>query len=272
MKTKTTLKTLLIIIFFTVAAMQAKTQIVYTDLEPDIIIMDTIRQDDEHECYLLDLNNDSFTNFEVCIKYWWTFQFPENRYVQFFIDNSLNRVAVDENDIFKAKYLNLNDTINQQLVWPTISYGATICVKAFGGNYCPINEKYYGLRILQGTDTLYGWVRIHATLEQAIIKDYAYNATPGEALLAGQISLNTQNVQQNCINIFTQNKLLIIDFENTLIPSGTVKILNTIGGIVFIDHINSLYSEINLSNLVTGVYVVKVETGYGVYIKKIFLQ
>ncbi len=269
MKTKTILKILLVLLFIT-ATMQAKTQIVYSDLEPDAILEDTIITPTEPECYMLDLNNDGTSDFQICIIYFVQLPDPPARTVRItVVENTQNKIAVNENDELKALFLNSNDSINEQLTW-TI-HSAIICTNSTIGNYlCPSDEKYYALAIKINGLLHYGWVRIETTLEQAIIKDYAYNTTSNQMILAGQMSLNISNAQMSNIIVSFISNNVVIDFSNVLNPNGLVSITNTLGNIVYNEAIDSNYTEINLANFASGMYIIKLETTYGIITKKIF--
>ncbi|MDD3875663.1 MAG: T9SS type A sorting domain-containing protein [Bacteroidales bacterium] len=272
MKTKTTLLIFITTLLISLFAAKTNAQIVYTELNPYVLIEDTIREDDEPEYYNLDLNNDGSIDFDVWII--WTLSQLSSvnvRSVGFIPIDTTVAVAINQQNNI-AERMDIHSLINNELTW--INYAnITICAFAIMINYpCPMGDKYYGLKIIKDTFTFYGWVRIESTLEQAIIKDYAYNATPGAQILAGQTSLNIQNTQQNYLDVFVQNKVLLINFNNNLLPNGTVKVLNTNGTAVLNNQITSTNNQINLSHLTAGIYFVNIETTYGIYNKKIFIQ
>ena len=74
-------------------------------------------------------------------------------------------------------------------IWSVFNLG-----RCFGGDpVCPYDwknkvDKHLGLRFNIKGKTHYGWARIDVSSPtQWIIKDYAYNATPNSAILAGQV-------------------------------------------------------------------------------------
>ncbi|MDD3877149.1 MAG: T9SS type A sorting domain-containing protein [Bacteroidales bacterium] len=271
MKTKTTLKIFIAAMLISLFAAKTNAQIVYTELNPYVLIEDTILSDSEPECYMLDLNNDGPIEFEICI--YWGIQFPgpSFRILRITQIDLINNIIVDENNPSHALYLILNDTIKEESTWSINS--AIICGYAPGlYRPCPMGDLYFGLKFYNDNNIHYGWVRLEATWEQAIIKDYAYNATPNAPILAGQTSLNIQNIQQNYLNVFVQNKVLLINFNNNLLPNGTVKVLNTNGTAVLNNQITQGNNQINLSHLTAGIYFVNIESTYGIYNKKIFIQ
>src|SRR5262249_7821660 len=55
------------------------------------------------------------------------------------------------------------------------------------GFWINIKDRFAGLKLIVGADILYGWVRMDAKLKKhLIIKDYAYNSTPNQPILAGE--------------------------------------------------------------------------------------
>lgn len=60
------------------------------------------------------------------------------------------------------------------------------------GNWPNSIDKYLGLKLVKGTQAFYGWVRLNVQISFPIngailiLKDYAYNSSPNESILAGQ--------------------------------------------------------------------------------------
>lgn len=50
------------------------------------------------------------------------------------------------------------------------------------------NDGFLGLRLISGRQTFYGWVRINIQTGVFTVKDYAYNGSASQAILAGQSS------------------------------------------------------------------------------------
>lgn len=69
------------------------------------------------------------------------------------------------------------------------------------GTWAGATDKYLGLKFISGSNTYYGWARfsVSGTAVNATLKDYAYENTPNQQILAGQttstgIDLNVADV------------------------------------------------------------------------------
>jgi hypothetical protein len=57
-----------------------------------------------------------------------------------------------------------------------------------GGTWYGVGERYMGYRLSVDGDYYYGWVRMHAIAHLgALARDYAYDAMPGQGIIAGAI-------------------------------------------------------------------------------------
>ncbi len=67
-----------------------------------------------------------------------------------------------------------------------------------GSEFCGGTDGYVGFHLMLGANTHYGWARIQVAADASsiIVKDYAYEATPGASIQAGQ----TLGVDENSIN------------------------------------------------------------------------
>jgi hypothetical protein len=51
-----------------------------------------------------------------------------------------------------------------------------------------VEDRYLGVRLIDNTDTLYGWIRLNAKLGEGTIKDFAIQLEPSVTIQAGEIS------------------------------------------------------------------------------------
>ncbi len=67
-----------------------------------------------------------------------------------------------------------------------------------GSQFCGGTDGYVGFHFMIGANTHYGWARIQVAVDASsiIVKDYAYNATAGAPITAGQ----TLGIEENSIN------------------------------------------------------------------------
>lgn len=274
METKNARKILLIMLLFILASMQAKTQIVYTDINPDttIFVPNVPYNVDSSNSFIFDLNIDGINDFGFVAKnYFIQYGQPYGQLLDIGSLWSICRVAGGcsdggiRNDIF------FNDSINAEDIWD-INQHIRLALSTLGwGCDIPIGDTYFGLKLKVNSDSLYGWVRCSATYNSITIKDYAYNTTPDMYILAGQTSLNTLNTDNN-INIFENNNNLNINLTGFAQPEGTIKMYNNLGILIKSVLINGSHNTISLSGMAAGIYVVQVQTPLGITNNQIFLQ
>lgn len=75
--------------------------------------------------------------------------------------------------------------------WYDASNPGTLGLGTSVGYWPGATDKYLGLKLIVGTNTYYGWVRldVFATATSFTVKDYAYESTPNACIEAGQTVL-----------------------------------------------------------------------------------
>jgi hypothetical protein len=65
-------------------------------------------------------------------------------------------------------------------------------------------DRYLALKLVVGTNTYFGWVRldVFATSTSFTVKDYAYNSTPNACIQAGQTTLGLEESNDAVLTIF----------------------------------------------------------------------
>jgi hypothetical protein len=175
-------------------------QIIYTDI-PDLT---------PNATYPLDLNNDAIDDFIIQM-------------------GAINKVVCypQNNNAYAGEFINgtylpwamsLSDSICPSLAtWYGLNNPGTMALGTNTGHWVGQTNKYLALKLMVGTNTYYGWVRLDvlATSSSFTIKDYAYEGTPNVCIKAGQIltGINEQT-----------NKTIIALFPN---PFSTQTILKT---------------------------------------------
>lgn len=172
-----------------VAGTSASAQIMYTDITPD----DTISGNGG--TYNLDLNNDGTIDFNFSIS-----SSSSSFMGIIFSSQSISVSPTGSNSILQdpSYYpyaLNNGSAINNAGNWSTYGLLAQhLFISYFGstynysyGNWQGATDKYLGLRISVGGNTLYGWARLTVLSNSAfIIHDYAVETTPNTPINAGQ--------------------------------------------------------------------------------------
>jgi Secretion system C-terminal sorting domain len=196
MKMQTIKKIVVFIIMLTCFLSNSKSQIVYTDVNPDSVI---------NGSYNLDLNNDGVADFILTDTTWLVTQGRCGTATDYiFKITPLHNDAVLSDTIYYPYALQANDSIaadlsswliaaNQalaQLQWQCDRCGGAedghYCFRSFGtGHWVNLSgDRYIGLQLIKGSNTYYGWVRLSKS--PFSVKDYAYNSIPGQPILAGE--------------------------------------------------------------------------------------
>ena len=161
--------------------------IVYTDIEPDFT------SENLNDSYNLDLNNDQIIDYIVSSDFdsWeeWLGIVSDSNAENGIISTTpwyAHPVPLDsEKEIFNLRGYSNGESYE---TWGFFTIG-----DCFGGepgctyDWKDKGDKYLGLRFIVNGKIHYGWVRLDvASVNQWVIKDYAYNATPNKPILAGQ--------------------------------------------------------------------------------------
>ena len=167
----------------------SKSVIIYTDLEPDFA------GDNLSVYYDLDLNNDGIVDYTLSL---WNDTLYDYLLIQSsptatntFISVTPWYGNVEPLDKGKKIFTFPLEGYNwgeSYLNWAVFTIG-----NCFGGeescfyDWKDKNDKYLGLHFYINGQSHYGWACLDVTsVTQWVIKDYAYNATPNQPILAGQ--------------------------------------------------------------------------------------
>ena len=254
------MRKLLLIIAATLFSLTiVKSQIVYVDIDPDttIHVPNEVISDTSASYYYLDINND------VVVDYWFVSKTIQSiTYLGVYLrraDSLENKtvggcVPPGVNDYY------FGDTINNSLNWVNTS---TFSWRQDMGSYnCfpPTNDVIIGLRFYIGSEVHFGWVRCFAQDSSVTVKDYAYNAVAGEAILTGQmVSLPELNSFNENINCIVSNGSLFIKTRQNNIDGFNVKIFNMAGSMVINKDISGSNASIDISFMQPGIYLLEAE-------------
>ncbi|MBA3647213.1 MAG: T9SS type A sorting domain-containing protein [Chitinophagales bacterium] len=171
-------------------------QIVCTDVDPDVNL------NNNGETYKLDLNNDGVTDFllshnetiagSCCLgdTNYTSIISPEVGNAIEGIPQSLNVRVIDSGEPINDGSVNWNESTEQIFASAAYICGglpSPTCMVSYYGSYYGVTDKYFGIRIKSGNDTLYGWVRFSLGFNgsSVTIKDYAYNSVANMPIHAG---------------------------------------------------------------------------------------
>lgn len=247
-------------------------QIIYTDIEPDFI------SEKVGDFYSLDLNNDGIVDFNLkSITTSWAI----------WVEPALNTNGINafaavpgpfESYIIPLDYNRVISAYDGSYFYD--SYGGYL-VMEFCDNlpiYCTYSwrektDKYLGLRFLINGQTHYGWARLDVkSATQWTIKDYAYNATPNQPILAGQTGQKGLGLEESN---FKNVKIIVSNDQITILnlPNRTTYNLYAINGQKILDgDLEDRSNKIDVQNLATGLYFITLMTNNSTsYINRKFI-
>ncbi|MCK7590314.1 T9SS type A sorting domain-containing protein [Subsaxibacter sp. CAU 1640] len=137
-----------------------------------------------------------------------------------------------------------------------------------GSQFCDGMDGYVGLHFKIGANTHYGWVRVQvaANASNVIIKDFAYNTTPGQSINAGQTTLSVDEFNVNDIRVVALNKNISLF---NLPQSTSYNLFSTSGQSVLKGVTNNDTYVIEAASVATGVYVLELnDTATNAVIRK----
>lgn len=179
-------------------------QIQYIDEVPDKNI--TLRNEIE-----IDINQDQ--NIDFILSYQANFGNSVSYFGQFTIECLNNNQVAIFNDSVAA--FNLNDEINGDANWSTQNIENIQFVTNSDdldiGNWKNLNQGFLGVKIAQGNDYHYGWIRLQReSLISMFLMDFAYEETPNQEILAGN---GLENVATSLYAKIIANKGKASDIE-----------------------------------------------------------
>jgi len=147
------------------------------------------------------------------------------------------------------------DTIDGNLTFA--SFGSACAGPGYtGSQFCGTGEGFVGVEFSAGGNTHYGWVRIDvADASNFIVMDYAFEATPNNAIEAGDSTLGSANQAFSGFTHFVADGQLNLK-ANTAMSS--VAIFDITGKQVISQKVTNTNAQVNLAGINTGVYIATV--------------
>lgn len=138
----------------------------------------------------------------------------------------------------------------------SLNYGSSSSTCSFG-NWCDVTDRYLPLRFDVGGNTHYGWARLDVDAIGNVwsVKDYAYNETADEVILAGQQTLTVETSSINDIKIVSLNKTIGL---YNLQSATSYRLLNMTGKEVLKGNTLADHSfVIDANSIANGVYIIE---------------
>jgi hypothetical protein len=164
-------------------------------------------------------------------------------------------------------------TVSSNLVYIQPAFLSIYNGSTYGKWQGGVTDGYVGLKFTDGTDNFFGWARcdVNDVATQIVIKDYAYNTNPDQALFAGQgdpAGIGTVN-QSSSFNVFGFEGVANVFVNDGKFDGTTVTITNMLGQTMVNQVLNNRSSRFDLNQFGKGIYMVTVQRGDEVFSKKV---
>jgi hypothetical protein len=220
-------------------------QVNYTDVDPDF-------EGGMGDSFAIDFDSDGTDDLTVL-------QSNNGNYelVQANASSAGNGIARFDamNSYTYASNVVLGDPIDGNLTFA--SFGSACAGPGYAGSqFCGLGEGFIGVEFAAGGNTHYGWVRIDvADSGNFIVMDYAFDATPGAAIAAGDSTLGTDDSQFTGFVQFVSDNQLNLKANTTM---SSAAVYDITGKQVITQNLSTTNAQVNLAGLNTGVYIARV--------------
>ncbi len=257
------------------AVSDADAQVMYTDINPD----ETYST--HGDSYDLDLNGDAIIDFQILqatsgynSAYNAVLAFPNSAYSTNNIMGSLFYSVIP-----MPYALNAGTPIGASGNFPSGAYSTNFLAYVYQGtgvyaNWNGQSDKYLGLRFDISGSTHYGWARLSVASGSGsfTIKDYAYEATAGVSIDAGDMGVSIEEfANSNLIKTTAVDNRLTVKIPAELVGS-QITVLTVTGEEVMNNILNKTNSQFDMSDYSKGVYVITIENQNDVYSNKVVLN
>jgi len=248
-------------------------QVIYTNINDTILTFPEQTPgilDDLTNYFYFDLNQDGTDDFYFYAHYWEEWYSPSaNEHPHWVLQlESIEGMGVPWFDGCAVDF-GLLDSIRSE-TW--LEYGLLYLDVVGYSTNCnlPFQDRYIGLRMEEGADYFYGWIRLDASHDTLIFKDFAYNSEANAIMLAGQTSptgfSEINNVEEQ--SFYLVDKMLYFKDGNKVFQY--CSITNLQGQKIGKYRIQNKQA-INLNQLSSGIYIIVLEGKNQVSAMKIFV-
>ena len=248
----------------------AQGQIIYHDVNPDVTLTG-------NDSLNLDINTDGIIDFTLY----------HNNYVsganqadgQELTPRDTNKILTSGSSYVRV--LKNNDRISDKdTVWGSYGYflvKGTLYGKPieFGNWKGGITDKFAGFRFAKNGNWYYGWARldVDSNGKSIKIKDWAYNSYANSQIKAGQqISAINEKDKNIDISFYVNNRTLFIELKKDISENTNIAVYNTSGQEIRKVKLANNKTEINLSDVAPGLYIMRIDSEKGSSSHKIILQ
>jgi hypothetical protein len=272
----------------TAAVGTASAQVNYTDLNPDVLVTGNL------DTYSLDLNGDNMSDFVFTtlldslsgsttmygvpitynVVYAGALIYPVTGNSWAATSSSSYLFNVPQgSSIGSANSWSSSDGavgLMAEITVPALGYSVTYPVGPFLGT-----TGFIGLKFNAGGNTHYGWVRVEvgANGEFLSIKDYAFDATPNTAIVAGETGSGPVGINEvdDYVNVFNSTNSLTVETSSSY-KNAELSLVAISGQKVINQKINNSTTLLNTSDISSGIYLLSIVSNDKVYSKKVYLK
>ncbi len=266
------LKTITLIIGLVFITSNVKSQIIYTDVDPDITISGF------QQGYGVDFNDDDKMDVHITLLsntgVWVMHLIPdENSDLTYVVyDGEEASVLVDGDDISPASNL-------YQLGsgWGGLLYGYWENSGEYGNWTGTQEDKYLGIKFEIDGNFHFGWIKLTTIVYaydnmEFTVKGFAYNAAENEGIIAGDTGQATDilEMRNTSFSIYPNPTKDFINLP-TFDEAAVIIISDISGKMVYQGEVMQSQAKgtIDISSLNTGLYIVRVQTGRKVLTSKL---
>jgi hypothetical protein len=260
---------ILFLIAFIFLSNHAISQIFYTDIPDTVTYFPPDWTLDSTNYFYFDLNGNEIDDFYFSLHHWKFFDVPgwvDARTMILF--GNPNEIAITESVENCATFLNIGDTIGNNLFW---SDKAEMYIGL--KNYCGDCNCYFALKLHLNNNEYFGWIKLTSTWWYVNVEEFAYNTIPGAPILAGQTEdfSAINDIPLEDFKIYAAHGNLHISNTNRQNQINSVRIYNQMGQEVIYHSEKGYQTNIDIKQLKPGLYIIKIITEDGIVVKKHFL-
>lgn len=264
---------LLILLCCILICFNLSSQIVYTNINDTILTFPEQTSgilDDSTNYFYFDLDQDGTDDFFFYAHYWEEWYSPSaNEHPHWVLQiGAVEGPGVPWFDGCAIDF-GLLDTIQAE-TWYDFGLLYLNVVGASTNCNLPFQDRYIGLRLENGADYFFGWIRLDASSDTLTFKDFAYNSEANAAMLAGQTGstgfavINDAEEQ----SFYLVDKMLYFNEGNSTFQYCSI---SNIQGMKIGNFRIQHHQSINLGNYSPGIYIIILEGNRQISVKKIFI-
>ncbi len=277
------MKKITLLIFILFKSFQGNSQIIFTDVNPDVVTIMSTNPGFADNIYAIDFNNDGTEEFN--------FRWDDNSAADWYMHLTFSPTSViglknTATNQYGGRFIKpslFNDVIDANMLWGTSIPEPFIGESTVDNNFLNLGDRYIPVRINISGNLHYGWILVNfineGSTRKLTIKSYAYNTIANQQILAGQTSvLSVGEINEiNKISLYpnpTNNFIKIQNNENlteNLTENFNYTILDLTGKII--KNGNSKFNEqINIESLGSGNYIIQIKTKNGEKLTEKFIK